>query len=60
VWTGSFNLTKNATRSLENVVVIRCPRIALAYYDEWMQVEAISEPLDWAIQWPCPEWKIDP
>jgi hypothetical protein len=60
VWTGSFNLTWNAGRSLENAVLIQDPRIARAYYDEWMQVEAISEPLDWLVQWPAPEWHITP
>ena len=38
VWTGSFNLTKNATMSLENAVFIESTNIAKAYYQEWEQI----------------------
>ena len=58
VWTGSFNLTANATASLENAVVIRRPSIARAYFNEWQQILALSEPLDWRSEWCAPEWRI--
>jgi hypothetical protein len=51
VWVGSFNLTPNAARSLEDVVAIVDPRIATCFYDEWMQIEAMYQPLpsDWTM-----------
>ncbi len=58
VWTGSFNLTKNASFSLENAIVISDPSIVDAYYREWEQIEAISEPLDWQSEWSVPKWRI--
>ena len=58
VWTGSFNLTQNAVLSLENAVILRQPEIANAYFNEWLQIEAISEPLDWESHWCAPEWRI--
>jgi hypothetical protein len=58
VWTGSFNFTHNATNSLENAVVIRTPEIVEAYYNEWQQAFALSEPLDWEQEWCEPEYRI--
>lgn len=58
VWTGSFNFTKNAGQSLENAVYIESHEIADAYYREWAQVMALSEPLDWESDWVAPEWRI--
>lgn len=58
VWTGSFNFTDNATRSLENGLYITDPKIVKTYFDEWARVEAISELLDWTSDWVTPEWKI--
>ena len=58
VWTGSFNFSKSAGYSLENAVIINNPRIARAYFDEWSQVCALSEPLDWETEWAEPEWRI--
>ena len=58
VWTGSFNLTYNASASLENAIVVKHPEIVWAYYREWEQIEAISEPLDWKSEWSAPEWRI--
>lgn len=58
VWTGSFNFTKNAGHSLENAVYIESHEIADAYYREWAQITAISEPLDWESDWVAPEWRI--
>ena len=58
VWTGSFNFTKNGSLSLENAVYIEEPEIARAYYDEWAQVAALSESLDWDSEYVDPEWRI--
>jgi len=58
VWTGSFNLTHNATNSFENAVVLSEPEIVRAYYQEWEQLVALSEPLDWQTDWCAPEWRI--
>lgn len=58
VWTGSFNFTENANRSLENGILLTDPNIVWAYYDEWARVEAISEELDWTHDWAAPEWRV--
>ena len=58
VWTGSFNMTQNATRSLENAVVIYDETIARAYYNEWRTVLGLSEPLDWRLPYIAPEYRI--
>lgn len=58
VWTGSFNMTQNATNSFENAVYIECPQVAEAYANEWAQIFALSEPLDWESDWCAPEFRI--
>lgn len=58
VWTGSFNFTKNACVSFENAVILKDPKISYAFYKEYTQIAAISEPLDWSAQWINPEWAI--
>lgn len=58
VWTGSYNLSKNAQRSLENAIFIRDNDIVNAYYKEFGQIAAMSEPLDWESEWIAPEWRI--
>lgn len=58
VWTGSFNFTNTSTRSLENAVVIRIPQVVKAYFQEFSNVMAISEPLNWEDDWISPEWRI--
>jgi hypothetical protein len=58
VWTGSFNASGTAARSLENAVVLRDPTIARAYFDEFAHVLALSEPLDWSSEYVAPEWRI--
>lgn len=58
VWTGSFNFSHNATKSFENVVVIEDAAIAQAYCEEWSQIAALSEPLDWDSDWVEPQWCI--
>ncbi len=59
VWTGSYNITYNATKSLENAVVLHCPNIVYAFYEEWSQIALLSESLDWKTPWSCPEWMVD-
>lgn len=51
VWTGSFNFTPNATRSLENAVLIEDPVIARAYLDEYLYLYQFTEPLNWDQDW---------
>jgi hypothetical protein len=58
VWTGSFNFTATGGRSLENAVVLRHPAIVRAYVQEFAQVAALSEPLNWSDDWCAPEWRI--
>ncbi|WP_017446854.1 phospholipase D-like domain-containing protein [Gayadomonas joobiniege] len=58
VWTGSFNLTKNATLSLENALYIKDELIVKAYFREYGQIAAMSEELNWNSDWAAPEWRI--
>jgi len=58
VWTGSFNFTVNATNSFENAVIMHDPKIVNAFYQEWGQIVALSEPLDWTSRWAAPEFRI--
>jgi hypothetical protein len=58
VWTGSFNPTSNGTRSRENAVVIESEHVALAYFREWYQMFALSEPLEWESEWCAPDYRI--
>lgn len=58
VWTGSFNFTKTAGMSFENAILLRDPTIVQAFYQEYAQIAALSEPLDWTATWTQPEWRI--
>lgn len=58
VWTGSFNFTSTAVRSFENALVLQDPNIVNAFYEEYSQIVALSEPLDWETPWSEPEWRI--
>jgi hypothetical protein len=58
VWTGSFNFTANGSASFENAVYLTDPPLVAAYFEEWGQVVALSEPLDWRDEWVAPEWRI--
>jgi hypothetical protein len=58
VWTGSFNWTKTSGRSLENAVYISSHAVASAYFNEFQQLLALSEPLDMMAEWVAPEWRI--
>lgn len=51
--TGSFNMTKNATRSRENIVVMENSAICHAYLSEWAQLWSMSEALDWTSKEPA-------
>jgi hypothetical protein len=56
VWTGSFNISVNATRSLENAVLLKDEAIVRAYMREFIQIASVSEPLNWDAPAPTPEW----
>lgn len=58
VWTGSFNFTKNAGHSLENAVYLEDKAIVNAYANEFAQIFALSEPLNWESVWSCPEFRV--
>ena len=58
VWTGSFNFSKTASASFENSLVLTDTKIVQAYYQEWGQIFALSEPLDWQSEWIAPEFRI--
>ncbi|MDE2103950.1 MAG: hypothetical protein KGL39_42330 [Patescibacteria group bacterium] len=58
VWTGSFNATQNATRSIENAVLIGDAKIAEEYYREFIALLGLSEPLDWTSPYVDPEWRV--
>lgn len=58
VWTGSFNLTYNATCSLENSILIENSYIPSAYFNEFCQIFSISEQLNWTSKWCEPELRI--
>lgn len=54
VWSDSYNWTANATRSLEDAVVLSDDEIVGSFYREWEQAYAVSEPLDWDSPWAMP------
>lgn len=56
VWTGSYNLSATAERSFENALLLRNPNIVRAYFFEYGQIAALSEPLDWKSKEVNPEW----
>ena len=58
VWTGSYNMTHSATRSLENVVVLDSSVLADEYCREFLMLMAASEPLDWESAWAWPQYRI--
>lgn len=58
VITGSFNMSSNATDSLENIVIIRDRAVASAYAKEHGTIYGISEPLDWTKPYVAPEYRI--
>lgn len=58
VWTGSFNFTKNAASSFENAIVMKDVRLVKAFFSEFAQIAALSEPLDWESDWVQPQWRF--
>jgi len=58
VWTGSNNLSRNANFSFENALIIHDARIVRAYLNEYAQIMALSESLDWESDWCFPEERI--
>jgi len=56
--TGSYNLTMNARRSLENVCIIQEPTIVQSMYCEWAQIMIYSEPLQWISDLPFPVMRL--
>jgi hypothetical protein len=58
VWTGSYNLSRNGGRSLENAVLFTDERCVHAYYTEWGQLVGVSEPLDWTSEYVHPDLRI--
>jgi len=58
IWTGSFNFSKTAGNSFENAIIIENETIANAYANEFAQIFALSEPLDWSSKWVEPELRI--
>ena len=53
-----MNMSRNAKRSFENALFIEDAKLARIYYQEWGQIMALSEPLDWEHEWVAPEWRI--
>ncbi len=47
VWTGSYNMTKNATKSLDNAIYSKDINIVNAYIEEFEQFLFLSEKLNW-------------
>jgi PLD-like domain len=62
VSTGSFNLTKNSTFSLENVIIFSSDfntnHFVKSFLNEHHELFALSEPLDWTSDWIEPEYRI--
>jgi len=62
VWTGSFNLTQNATYSIENAISLYDAsgknEVINSYLKEHHQIFCISEKLDWKRDWIEPEFRI--
>lgn len=62
LWTGSFNITKNATQSFENVLYFTDTTgknpVINAFLDEHHQIYALSETLNWTSEWSAPEYRI--
>ncbi len=60
VWTGSYNFSYTASLSLENALVTSRREIVDAYFKEWGQVVALSQPLNWRAPWVAPQWRVGP
>lgn len=62
LWTGSFNLTKNATMSFENAIIFTDnsgqSELISSFLKEHHQIFSISENVDWTENWATPEFRI--
>ncbi len=58
VFTGSYNITKNAQLSFENSLIIERPSIVDKYMQEFEHIFGISEPLDWNSEWVNPRYRV--
>ena len=62
LWTGSFNLTQNATYSLENAICLTDStgknELINSYLKEHHQIFTISEKLNWESTWIEPQFRI--
>ena len=47
VWTGSYNLTNNANKSLDNGLFITDEKVINGYIEEFEQILFLSEKLNW-------------
>ena len=56
LWTGSYNPTRLANRSLETTFTIRDEGIAGFFLHKWSCIMALSEPLDWTSDSIQPQW----
>ena len=59
VWTGSFNMTDNATKSNENGLFIKNQEIAQSYFMEWFDMLLVSESLDWSSEYAAPDLQFN-
>ena len=57
IWTGSYNLTYGASRSLENAVYIKDSRLAKAFLNEYAQIAIHAEQMNWNNEEMSPQWK---
>lgn len=55
IWTGSYNVTRNARLSRENAVYIEDDNISRSYFEEWSNMLSVSEPLNWESDWISPD-----
>jgi len=61
LWTGSYNMTANAKKSLENVLFLEKKsgsELFNSYLKEHHNIFCMSEPLDWTTIWVSPEYRI--
>jgi hypothetical protein len=57
VWAGSWNMTRGSTRNLDSAIVLGAG-VARVYYQEWLDVIAHSEPLNFQARYSEPEWRV--
>jgi hypothetical protein len=55
VWTGSYNMSGNASNSLENIVIMTDEKVVQYYCQEWANLYVNSEKLDWESEYFYPD-----